>query len=64
MEEMVDEAKVITGDKDAIEDYEDQLSNNDARIEAVQKSISVLDESGVNDSEIRRKPHFRVRDSD
>ena len=48
-----DEAEVLThqiaGDNDAIEDYENQPSNTDARIEGVERSISELDESVKGD---------------
>ena len=48
-DETEDEAKALahqlTGHNDAFAGYNDQLSNTDARIEAVQKSISELDAS-------------------
>ena len=44
--------------KDAIKDYQrDQLSCNDAHIEAVQKSSSELDASVTKGTEIRQKQH-------
>jgi len=56
-----DEAKVlahqIAGHKDTIEDYEEQLSNTETRIAAVQKSISELDASVAKATEIRQKQH-------
>merc|ERR1712136_291094 len=56
-----DEAKVlahqIAGHKDALEDYQEQLSNTETRIAAVQKSISELDDSVAKATEIRQKQH-------
>jgi len=56
-----DEAKVlahqIAGHKDTIEDYEEQLSNTETRIAAVQKSVSELDASVAKATEIRQKQH-------
>ena len=47
--------------QDAIEDCnKDQLSNTTARIEAVEKSISELDERVTKDTEIRQKQHSEV----
>ena len=52
-DQTTDDAKVLarqgTGRQDAMDDYnKDQLSNADARIEAVEKSISELHESVIN----------------
>ena len=51
----------MAGGQDAIEDYsKDQLSNTDARTEAVEKIISELDESVAKETEIRQKQHSEV----
>ena len=56
-----DEAKVlahqIAGHKDTMEDYEEQLSNTETRIAAVQKSISELDASVAKATEMRQEQH-------
>merc|ERR1719323_2737957 len=56
-----DEAKVLAHQiavhKDTKEDYEEQLSNTETRIAAVQKSISELDASVAKATEIRQKQH-------
>ena len=54
-DQTTDDAKVLarqgTGRQDAMDDYnKDQLSNADARIEAVEKSISELHESVINNA--------------
>ena len=54
-DQTTDDAKVLarqgTGRQDAIDDYnKDQMSNADARIEAVEKSISELHESVINNA--------------
>jgi len=58
-DETEDEAKVlahqIAGHKDVLEDYEEQLSNTETRIAAVQKSISELDDSVAKATELRQK---------
>jgi len=50
-------AKTIGGHKDAIQEYQDQLSNTADRIAVVQKSIAELDDSVAKATEIRQKQH-------
>merc|ERR1711916_205586 len=50
-------AKTIVGHKDAIQEFQEQLSNTDDRIAVVQKSISELDDSVAKATEIRQKQH-------
>ena len=49
----------ITGHKNAIEDHKDQLSSEDAHIEAVRESFPELDESVTKVTEIRHKEHAK-----
>ena len=50
-------AKTIVGHKDAIQEFQEQLSNTDDRIAVVQKSIAELDDSVTKATEIRRNQH-------
>ena len=50
-------AKTIAGHKDAIQEYQDQLSNTVDRIAVVQSSIAELDDSVAKATEIRQKQH-------
>merc|ERR1712107_91352 len=50
-------AKTIVGHKDAIQEFQEQLSNTDDRIAVVQKSIAELDDSVTWATEIRRNQH-------
>ena len=58
---MVEEPVDVTVPQDAIEDCnKDQLSNTDARIDAVEKSISELLERVTKDTALRQKQHSEV----
>ena len=50
-------AKTIVGHKDAILEFQEQLSNTDDRIAIVQKSIAELDDSVPKATEMRRNQH-------
>ena len=51
-------AHQIAGHTETIEDYKEQLSNTETRIEAVRKSISELDDSVAKATEIRQHSEF------
>ena len=56
-----DDAKALTksivGYQDSIQEFQDQLSKTDARIEVVQKSTGELDDSVATGTEIRQKQY-------
>ena len=50
-------AETIVGDKDATQEFQEQLSNTDDRVAVMQQSIAELDDSVAKATEMRRNQH-------